>query len=49
MLVYTERPPDAAAAIAIPDPPPLAVAKVEELDQKHAALVDEFKAKSVQE
>ncbi|ORY72576.1 hypothetical protein BCR35DRAFT_307589 [Leucosporidium creatinivorum] len=45
MLVYTKRPPAASAAVAIPEPPPLAAAKVEELDQKHAALVDEFKAR----
>lgn len=45
MLIYTKRPEASAPALAIPEPPPLAVVKVEDLDKQHSEVVAAHKAK----
>lgn len=45
MLVYVRRGDPTAPMLPIPIPPPLASARVEELDKKHGTEVEEYTAK----
>lgn len=45
MLIYTRRDDPAPAGATEPAPPPLALARVEELDAKHVSELAEYEKK----